>query len=176
MWKRLVAAILAIGSIATAVAAASFLSLFPRAPVVNTNASVWLEWVPGAYPTQLSNMTTKAVLNAGPYNNATMRGMAPGSTNVFVAFNEFGFSNLTTGVASVVTGPQLSISPVPISIISWTVNTTNWAGKTNVLMEQIDSFTGTFTPVFKIVPTNGQVVSVWRTNVGSSGYYRLLRQ
>lgn len=158
-----------------ATAAPPFPSFVAPKAKVATNAGVWLAWVPGRGDTFLSNVTARTWLNARSFSNATVTGLLPGSSNVFVAFNADGFSNMATGLAVTAYGPTLSIAPVPINVVSWSV-TTNWAGKTNVLMEQIDSFTGSFVPVFRIVPTNGQVVSVWRTNVGGSGFYRLMRE
>lgn len=65
-----------------------------------TNGTVMLGWAPG-YPVinGVSNVTTRVNLAYGLFDHYLASDLPMGSTNVFVAYNDSGLSNMATGVA-----------------------------------------------------------------------------
>lgn len=67
----------------------------------STDGSVLLIWDYGVQRLNtLSNVTTRSQVARGEFYAYRASGLPVGSTNTFVAFNDYGLSNMSTGVAT----------------------------------------------------------------------------
>lgn len=97
MRKRITIAVLG-AALISAFAQPSMPRLTPR--MEPTNGSVMLTWDYGIPAwNSISNVTLRSSIDTGLFNTYRVSGLPIGSTNVFVAVNSAGLSNMATGVA-----------------------------------------------------------------------------
>lgn len=142
-----------------------------------TNGNFVVAWKPGDPPQTYITNTTTGVGYFADTNIAAGFTAPIGSTNIVTGASTFSNQWDAASVAVVVgptngAWPVLSIRPIQLVEISWTANTNN-AGRGHRLLESpAGKFEGVWSVIYSATPTNGQTMTVWRTNIGGARFYK----
>lgn len=162
MWKHVAQIIL----VTLMVASGNSQPLIPTPSNVTrpvTNGAIMLTWSYGSpWFNTLSNVTTRSSVDSGVFNTYLASGLAIGSTNVFVAANTAGLSNMATGVAQPFV---LRASIKPYSYMVTVPTSTNTA--TRILTSTNLSVWTTF----RIITNSGTSYQFVWTNDGGARFF-----
>jgi len=135
---------------------------------------VKVEWA-GTPPATITNRTTGQGWNAGSNTVAVFR-VPAGSSNQFVVQNAIGSAAIvvTNAAPTNAIEPVLNLELIQLVTLTWTANSNN-AGRVHRLLESpAGTPVGVWSNIYSVTPTNGQRLTLTRTNAGAGRFYRVI--